>query len=479
MTPLRLYLELRVDGSYASDPGRWTSDAERLDHLAGLAEAAGARLSFRAGADFARLDHHQVLMGLERRGHEVGWLAGEGPLRPAMEALAGAGFADPPRVGSFVAGEGRSRRRRLLHAQDLGLRVLTAETEPKAHAYAGWLVWEPLPGLVSLDHSLPARGWHAGGRPDWDRLVARAESRSRHQPPPDALAFFGAGVALGELDPPESEAGFVRFVGRLGPRIGHAAAAAWPLASPPAALPPRPLARRLLQRLGHRLPVAGKVEAAGDVSLRRVGEGRGGTVVVVHGGKDPRSVSGLGGLGLRDDALAREGLTTWFVEGGDPLPGSQAHVAAVKAALGRAGPGPVVLVTWSAGLLSGIEAADDRVGALVDCEGPVDRWSLVPASRPDHALAARDPFDDAAWHGLEAVDRIGRVRGRYHRVQAQVDHVHGMMAHHAGRVVDAARRAGVPWVRLNDDGDLLPGWLWEHGERVRRWILEHVRALGT
>lgn len=475
---LRLYLEVRVDEApYARDPARWTATAERLEHVAALAEAAGARLSVRAGPGFARLDRHHVLMGLEHRGHEVGWLALEGPIRPAMEALAGAGFADAPRVGSPGPGEGPRHHRRLVHAQDLGLRVMTGEAPRKPSAYAGWLVWEPRPGLVSLDHSVAAADWGAGsGRPDWERLAARIEARAAQVPPPEALAFFGAGLPLSDFADPASEAAFVRFVDRYGPRLGPAAAAAWPLASPPAALPARPLARRLLQRALHRLPVPGRAETVQGVTLRTVGEARHGTVVVVHGGRDPRSVAGLGGLGLRDDALARHGVATVYVEGGDALPGSEAHVAAVRAALGRAGDGPVVLVTWSAGLLSGLRAVDGRVRALVDCEGPVDRWSLVPVGRPDHALAGLDLFDDAAWEGLEALALLGAVPHRYHRIQAQVDHVHGVMHHHAHRAVDHARRAGVPWVRLNEDGDLLPGWLWEHGDQVRRWILDHLRA---
>lgn len=511
MTPPTTHLWLAVhfeDALVRQDRAAWTDAAALMDRLATRAEEAGARLCLRVGETFARLDAHHFLMDIEKRGHEVGWLAPGERVREAMEALAGAGFADAPRVGSAGLGRVPAKRRRgfLLHAQDLGLRILTDEVPGKDFAYQGWLAWERLPGLVSLDPSVDPVAWgarvrrgdrvvSAQGRPDWHALAARIDARDREIPPPWSLPYFGAWLAEEDLCAPgtllPTDAawdGLGWFLDRYRDRLVHAATAAYPMASPPSVAPARPWATRLRQKLERRRPVAGTtVDLDVDgrrLTARRIGPERPrGVLVVVHGGRGDGIAQGLGFVGLRDDAFAADGVAVWLFDRSETErhPGNPFHVADTAAVLSRAlAEGrPTGVLTASAGLLAALPAVDERVAFLVDAEGPVDRWSAVPAGAPDHDLAGLDPLDDAAWAPHEAIRLIGRVRGRYQRLQGQVDHVHGMMHHHARRIVDAAERAGVPWARLNDDGDVLPGRLWEHGATVRAWILDHFAAAGA
>ncbi len=213
------------------------------------------------------------------------------------------------------------------------------------------------------------------------------------------------------------------------------------------------------------------------VLARRTGPAEPAAVLVLaHGGRSGVA-QGLEPFGISEAALAEAGLAAWtFARSeGERPPGSPEAVAEARAVLATAlAEGrPVVLLTWSAGVVPGLRAAlelaDPRVVALVDAEGPADRWSLVPPGAADHPLAARDPWDDAAWAGLEAARLVGAFPGRYLRLQAEDDHVHGRAAWHARSMVEAARDG-----RLNADGRLLPGRLGAHGDTILGWIRDLV-----
>jgi hypothetical protein len=212
------------------------------------------------------------------------------------------------------------------------------------------------------------------------------------------------------------------------------------------------------------------------VAVRRIGLASARTVLVAaHGGKSGIE-QGLSFCGLADDALVAmdAALYVFARSAGVRTPGNPIHVADTRAVLAHAlteGP-PVGLLTWSAGVVPALRATLEEplpgtVHFLVDCEGPCDRFSVVPPRQPAHELARADVNDDAPWAGIEAIRWIGAFPGRYHRVQALGDHVHGPMAWHARRMV-AEARAG----RLNEAGELLPGRIWEHGPKVLRWLTE-------
>jgi hypothetical protein len=210
-----------------------------------------------------------------------------------------------------------------------------------------------------------------------------------------------------------------------------------------------------------------------EFAARRVGPaGADVVLVVVHGGESGLA-QGLAPFGLSEARLAEEGLAAWTFarsEGVAP-PGGQDTVDEVKAVLAAAlaEGAPVVLLTWSAGVIPALRAAielgDPRVVALVDVEGPADRFSLVPPGAVDHTFWQRDVWDETAWAGVEAAALLPAFRGRYRRAQGEADHVHGRMPWHAVRMVDAAREG-----RLNDGEGLLPGRVDDHADALVRWL---------
>jgi hypothetical protein len=319
------------------------------------------------------------------------------------------------------------------------------------------------------------------GRLDPAALLARLSARERQVPPPGALAFFGATFHDHDLARPGTLDDLGHLFDRLGPRIrtSGSIATGW---SDPEVPPAEGRFDRWKARV-HR--VAMRLERSGapsrEVSLdadgrhflaRRVGPGAArGVLVLVHGGESGVR-QGLAPFGLSEAALAEQGLAAWTFERseGHRPPGSLETVAETRAVLVEAlreGP-PVALLTWSAGIVAGARAAvalkDPRVVAIIDGEGPADRFSLVPPGHPENPFAAVDPFDDKAWVGKEAVAAIATFPGRYLRLQAWPDHVHGGMAWHARRMVAAARHG-----QLND-GRLLPGQLDHHGGEILEWI---------
>ncbi|MDP2317065.1 MAG: hypothetical protein Q8P41_29500 [Pseudomonadota bacterium] len=506
---LPVWIEVHVDdvaldaAPFWRAGARWAESAAALDTLARRAEAAGGRLSFRVREGFAGRDKSGFLRGLVARGHEVGWHAHGKRLRPARDAVLAAGGTAAVAAPGLVQVGVRGRRALLEEARALGARVVTDRVEAPVFAYQGWLAWEPLPGLVGLDVSVSPFDWGilvrkgrkvVPGRLDAEALWARIVARSRLVPPPGAVAFFGATLHEHDLLGPDGPRALDSLAGlfeRLGPRLQTSGSVARAFRPPDARPPPSTRYDRLLgaaHRLGLRYeqrlgpaPETRTVTVAGrSVTARRIGPAAPlAVLVLVHGGGSGVH-QGLTPFGFAEAALAEAGLAAWsFARSeGERPPGDPGTVAETRAVLqaalaeGR----PVVLLTWSAGIVPALRAAveldDPRIALLVDAEGPADRFSLVPPGDPDHALAQLDPWDDAAWEDREAISLVGRFGGRYLRLQAEEDHVHGRMAWHARRMVAAAREG-----RLNGDGTLLPGRLDAHGPAILAWIAAAVADL--
>lgn len=481
---LPVWLEVHVDDLLlARDAARWDEAAALLDRIAAVAEAEGARLSFRLRERFAGLDRHGFARALAARGHEVGWHAHGERLRQARDAVVAAGGrADVAAPGLVQAGV-RGRERLLREARDLGGRVLTDRVEARVFAWQGWLAWAPLPGVVAMDVSVSPFSWGVlarrggrvvPGRPDFGRLGELLAVAERQAPPPGALAFFGATVHEHDLAEPSTLRpadldGLRRLLGRLGPRVRPSAAIAEAGPSPDAAPPRPPLRVALPSKVAARVdrwrarlrptPPPDRAVRIGsrEVAVRRIGPERpAGALVVVHGGESGLR-QGLRFLGLPDDAFPDLAVWTFArTEGTFRTPGNPVHVADTRAVLEAAlAEGvPTALLSWSGGLVPAARVADARVAALVDAEGPVDRFSLVPPGRPDHELADVDPWDDAAWAGREALPMLAAFSGRYLRLQGTDDHVHGAALWHARRAVAAARHGELC---------LVPGRLADHG----------------
>ncbi len=111
--------------------------------------------------------------------------------------------------------------------------------------------------------------------------------------------------------------------------------------------------------------------------------------------------------------------------------------------------------------------------ALVDGEGPADRWSLVPPA--GNELSSRDPWDDVAWDGIEARTLLPSLAVPYARLQAERDHLHGTMTHHARRMDEAAAAAGL----LSRPLRVVEGDLRDHPLELvdaLQWSLRQVRG---
>ncbi|MFT5684052.1 MAG: hypothetical protein ACI8RZ_004993, partial [Myxococcota bacterium] len=144
--------------------------------------------------------------------------------------------------------------------------------------------------------------------------------------------------------------------------------------------------------------------------------------------------------------------------GDHPLaPGHPAHTRDWQAVLSvaREEGVAVIAMSWSAGVVPILRAAaaGDRPDALVDCEGPADRWSIVPPG--GNELADLDPWREADWAGWEPRALIGDLGVPYARVQAARDHIHDGDLQHATRITAAAQSAGHPVRPLT----ILPGRL--------------------
>ncbi len=508
--PIATWLEVHVDDRLlAEDPAVWPEAAAVVDLLASTAEQHGARLSFRFRETFARLDTHGFVRSLVARGHEAGWHAHGARLQDARDAVVEAGGTGRACSPGLVQAGWAGRRALLAEAQDLGATLVTDHGFPTDFAWSGWLARWTTPGLLLLETSVRPSDWNLGSAtgPDWVRLATLRAARAAIPAPPGAVATFGATLHEHDVCAPETFApraldGLRHFLdtaaGQVAASLDIADTVASRAIAPQRTPPPRlrlPDAvdtLRLAGRMGLRgivgrtlhdlgaVPRATHLIPAGSrrVPARRVGpapEATAGALVIVHGGESGIA-QGLSFLGMPENAFPS--LVVWTfarTEATFRTPGNPVHVADTLAVIEAAHAEGlrVGVLSWSGGLVNALLAAR-RVGEidfLVDCEGPVDRWSLVPPGEADHPLAQLSPNDEAAWADREAVTLLPTFTGRYLRVQGQPDHVHGSVDLHARRVAMFGERIDVRGA-LRDRG-------LEVRDRLERWMLaSYARGTG-
>ncbi len=460
-----VWLELHVDDERLSaDPAVWPDVAALLDTVARAVASEGGRLSFRFRERFARLDAYAFIRGLVAAGHECGWHAHGRRLAQARDAVVAAGgsaaVAAPGLVQTGLAGAADT----LDAAARLGARVVTDRLRVRPFGWRGRVAYRPVDGMIALDPSVDPVDWGVHRRaPDW-RALADLAARTRALPPlPGHPPYFGAtfhehdlcasGPSNPRRPPPTPGSlrartsdldGLRRFVAAYGAVPSQACADARAGAAVHAPLPSRGrlVRERVRDLFPHRPerrapPVTHTLKVgARTVAVTRTGPAHPrAAMVVVHGGTDGRA-QGLSMLGLPDDAFPD--LAVWIftrTEGTGRAPGNPVHLADIRAVLAaaRAEGVPVGLLSWSGGLVNALRALDDPrdVAFLVDVEGPVDRWSLVPPCRPRHEWAEAGEHDEALWSGREVLDRLAALGPRHLRVQGAPDHVHGACDLHA------------------------------------------------
>jgi hypothetical protein len=139
-----------------------------------------------------------------------------------------------------------------------------------------------------------------------------------------------------------------------------------------------------------------------------------------------------------DGYIQQDGLTA-VIRAAGSLPGvDRERIGVVSYSYG---------ITMASGALA--RHPDLQVQFLIDWEGPADRYDTTLGCPPDPHIAWPDCNDDAAWAEREALTFIPQVSVPYQRLQSEQDHVQPNPSH-AIKMVNAAVRGGVPWVRLND-----------------------------
>ena len=490
------------DEIVATQPHRWKEARDLLDAVALAAEERGARLCFRFREAFCIASQASgFLPDLEARGHEVGVHAHGRYLSRTFRAVQGCGIDARVAVPGLVQAGRTGRPVMLRQAASLGISLVTDHGAGPAWAYDG-LSFRQEHGVLVMAPTVRPFDWGLMER-DGTRHGMSREAATRLRQLEQAAADHDAewfGFALHEHDlctpgslelrPEALEA----LAGYLDERVVPALDVPSDLREGSRSRLPlgdnrvraSRLARRAMERIPrprrphHRAPPRGgvRVEIAVDgrglVAQRFAPARPVATLVVSHAGAAGGRRLALQPFGLRIRELMSDGWRIWLYDrsgtGDSPpgprpglTPGNPDHLADWKAMLGRARAdgGPVVALTWSGGIIPVLAAARDglRPDALVDGEGPVDRWSLVPpAAIPGSAgdeLRALDPWKDEHWQDLEAVRLIEHLKCPYVRLQGNPDHLHGPMLLHAQRIIAAAASAGAAAGEpLSTDGPL-------------------------
>lgn len=511
-------MELHVDDALVErDAARAPQSAALLRRIAALAEAREARLSFRVRAPLAATaEGRGVLPELAARGHEIGVHAHGSGLAEATEAIRAAGLRPVVATPGLVQVGPHGRDTLLRQAASLGFRLVTDHGPRRAWAYEGLLARQEA-GLLVAAPAVRPEDWGLYG-PEGRRPLSLEAARRLRALEEQALArqggrFFGAALhehdlcAPGTLTPLDTALDALDLL--LDPRLRPSAGLldqASPSVTPRPARPISDARVRVARALGVATSLAVRLRRSGRRRVKGGGErleiGRRhilverlgppdalALVLMSHAGREGGRRMALTPLGLGLGDLADLGLGLYLYDragsGGSPeagplTPGNPAHTEDFCAvlALAREEGAPVIALSWSAGLLPVLRAAAEghRPDALVDAEGPADRWSLVPPE--GNELSARDPWDDRLWGGLEPVALIGALDRPYARLQAEIDHVHGAMTEHGRRILAAARASGLP---VYDPG-VLAGRLHGHPAEVHdalRWALEMVMDHGV
>ena len=435
-----------------------------------------------------------LLADLASRGHELGAHAHGRRLPQAVAALRACGIEPEIAVPGLVQAGHSGRSALLRQSAELGIRVVSDHCETRAWAYEGLMgrwesrVWVISPTVRPPDWGLMGeRGERLGVRADAMTRLRRLEAQAEDQ----GARWFGVAMhehdfcEAGSLDPrSESLDAFSAFLDRrVQPSLEVCPTSRD--GGAPTRLTGRPLSDRrvLLSRLtrgaelrargrardlrralartrssardrpGERVPVGERYV----VMSRFTAEKTRAILLMSHAGHDGGRHQGLRPLGLSPDEVRARGCELWLYDrsgtGDSPsgpgqalTPGSLDHVEDWKAVLAqaRATGLPVVALSWSSGVIPVLRACAEGVSpdALIDAEGPADRWSLVPPP-PSNELGEWDPWNGALWEGLEPLHLLQSFKGPYLRLQGEDDHVHGAMVEHAKRMRRRASELGI------------------------------------
>jgi len=534
-----------------ADPGAWIP---LLEEIAAVAEARKGRLTFRFRERLAREVPRKagtnLLLGLERRGHEVGTHAHGKNLGAASRAVAACRVANrgvSPGMVQEVQGFGA-----LFDAcVGLGFHWITDAPPVRVWSGGGLVPWRPGPGYspflppsgpVSLEVSADPFAWgllrrtpegivHARGLTveHFEALGRQLQAHARREVPEGTPRYFSFAVHEHNFTEPGSHRAtrasldaFSDFLEGLDVVPAGDVAALLPGPGAPRATPtqeqPPPSLVRSVRMTGIRTMGLNRVRRRIRQHLDRIGPDPQGTFQVRagddpvhacwHGSRDPRGVlfvSHAGdrggtavlfqpfGVALRDLLAEDIAVVAWDRRGTgrsptrvDLTPGALAAVEDFQAVWDGvsqwvAEDVPLGVLSFSSGILPALRSGRD-LAFLLDGEAPADRWSVLPPQLPSSPdigrVATWGLDDDDAWAGREPRLLLERIRCPYHRFQAELDHVHGRFDLHARLMVEAARKAGLPQVRLNggDPGTLLPGRLHAHGPLLRTWIMEAFGA---
>jgi len=527
-----LLAELHVDDLALEAGAPFAAAARLVRAIAEAAESAGARLTFRFRPPFAqgaaRQGRDNVLAVLERAGHEVGSHAHGRGLGRARDAVSACGVANRGLTPGMVQAGGRAGAL-LERARDLGFAWVTDHAPARAWAYAGHLPWRPGAGYradrpalgpVVLETAADPFAWgllrredgrirhaHGIGESHFHALEALLAAHAACPLPPGRRGFFGFALHEHNLCPEgslrpdnaalDALAAFLRrHEVRTAGELAFLEREPVPLGPEALRLPGLRLARRVALRLGT-APRAAAARFEVGVGGRRlralwIGPDRPrGALLLAHAGLAGGTRTLLAPFGLEPRAFLADGLAivAWDRSGTGgspapvpPTPGRDEHVedfrAVLRAVRGRLDPGvPVGVLSFSSGVLPPLRAGEP-LAFLVDGEAPADRMSLRPpagsGAPADPILGALSPAEDLPWAGREPARLLPALRCPYHRLQAEVDHVHGRLWQHAEVMLDAARRGACPDARCNgvDVVAPLPGHLHAHGPRIRAWILD-------
>lgn len=490
-----VWVEIHVDDEVLSaQPDRWPEAARLIESLSQQARQRGAALCFRFREHFAAAAvGSRVLVDLQSAGHEIGVHAHGSRLAAATRAVRRCGITPEVAVPGLVQVGREGRSALLRQAAGLGFTRVTDHSAQRAWAYDG-LLPRAESGVVVMAPTVRPFDWGLM-ETDGTRHRLRAEQIARLRALESAAEAQGAawfGLALHEHDlclpgtlTPDPQA-IAALLSYLDDRVVPAMSVPVDIPPPPPARRPPPSDRRikvvravglvsrratsLRRRLPdrpHRRPPGGQRLAVGSrhVTAERLGPSKPRALCVIsHAGREGGRRLRLKPMGPVLPLLLEAGWGVWLYDragtgdsppprripgwrGDHPLaPGHPAHTRDWRAVLERARQEgvPVIAMSWSAGVVPVLRAAaaGHRPDALVDCEGPADRWSIVPPG--GNELADLDPWREADWAGWEPRALIGALGVPYARLQADRDHIHDRDLHHAARLTAAAQAAGHP-----------------------------------
>ena len=192
-------------------------------------------------------------------------------------------------------------------------------------------------------------------------------------------------------------------------------------------------------------------------------------LLMSHAGQEGGRRLALRPFGLSSEQITSIGYSIWLYDRsgtGDSPPGSNFKLTPGNTdhrndwmallTMARQTDLPVVAMSWSSGIVPVLAACGEGLlpDAIIDGEGPADRWSLIPPP-PSNELADRDLWSDRVWQGIEPLDLLVHFSGPYVRIQGAVDHVHGRMIVHGERMRARAESSGL----LVPSTDVIPGRL--------------------